>query len=232
MARSRPIGSPAGARRCCSNGARPGHPVSSPAIPAACRQHVGPEHRPPGHVRHLVVQGSRRWSRPGSGGGSLIYANVLSEGESGSKSGTALPERGQSTTTTSTPTTAGRGMLGPPFPALRLRQEVACATPQRPAHDEAPEPRRLLRLPWPGRRDQVLHSAQTTSTPIPRQTCRLCGQCDIGCNNGSKNTPDLTFSRRPRSASTSTCAPVARCEDSSRRRAVATWCASCDTRAP
>ncbi len=28
---------------------------------------------------------------------------------------------------------------------------------------------------------------------IPRSTCRLCGECDLGCNYGSKNTLDLTY---------------------------------------
>src|SRR6185503_6147631 len=27
----------------------------------------------------------------------------------------------------------------------------------------------------------------------PRQTCLLCGECDIGCNYGSKNTLDYTY---------------------------------------
>ncbi len=27
----------------------------------------------------------------------------------------------------------------------------------------------------------------------PRSTCRLCGECDIGCNYGSKNTLDFTY---------------------------------------
>lgn len=27
---------------------------------------------------------------------------------------------------------------------------------------------------------------------VPRRTCRLCGECDIGCNEGAKNTVDLT----------------------------------------
>src|SRR5580692_2750698 len=26
-----------------------------------------------------------------------------------------------------------------------------------------------------------------------RYTCRLCGECDIGCNYGSKNTLDYTY---------------------------------------
>jgi cholesterol oxidase len=28
---------------------------------------------------------------------------------------------------------------------------------------------------------------------LPRLTCRLCGECDIGCNEGSKNTMDHTY---------------------------------------
>ncbi len=28
---------------------------------------------------------------------------------------------------------------------------------------------------------------------VPRLTCRLCGECDIGCNEGSKNTLDHTY---------------------------------------
>jgi cholesterol oxidase len=28
---------------------------------------------------------------------------------------------------------------------------------------------------------------------MPRSTCRLCGECDLGCNDGSKNTLDYTY---------------------------------------
>ncbi len=28
---------------------------------------------------------------------------------------------------------------------------------------------------------------------LPRYTCRLCGECNVGCNYGSKNTLDLTY---------------------------------------
>ena len=28
---------------------------------------------------------------------------------------------------------------------------------------------------------------------MPRSTCRLCGECDIGCNYGSKNTLDFNY---------------------------------------
>jgi cholesterol oxidase len=31
---------------------------------------------------------------------------------------------------------------------------------------------------------------------LPRRTCRLCGECDIGCNDGAKNTLDYTYLSR------------------------------------
>jgi cholesterol oxidase len=42
--------------------------------------------------------------------------------------------------------------------------------------------------PVPGApvRDDNLHG-------LPRSTCRLCGECDIGCNYGAKNTLDFTY---------------------------------------
>ncbi|HKY45453.1 MAG TPA: GMC family oxidoreductase [Pyrinomonadaceae bacterium] len=33
----------------------------------------------------------------------------------------------------------------------------------------------------------------TNERAMPRSTCRLCGECDIGCNYGSKNTLDYTY---------------------------------------
>jgi cholesterol oxidase len=35
---------------------------------------------------------------------------------------------------------------------------------------------------------------------LPRRTCRLCGECDIGCNDGSKNTLDYTYLSRAKDA--------------------------------
>ena len=33
----------------------------------------------------------------------------------------------------------------------------------------------------------------TLGRHMPRSTCRLCGECDLGCNYGSKNTLDYTY---------------------------------------
>jgi cholesterol oxidase len=45
----------------------------------------------------------------------------------------------------------------------------------------------------------------------PRSTCRLCGECDVGCNYGSKNTLDLTalsLALQTRNAVIRTCCEV------------------------
>lgn len=41
--------------------------------------------------------------------------------------------------------------------------------------------------------DQPHYHSVTMKRDLPRSTCRLCGECDIGCNYGSKNTLDYTY---------------------------------------
>lgn len=41
--------------------------------------------------------------------------------------------------------------------------------------------------------DQPNYHSVTMKRDLPRSTCRLCGECDIGCNYGSKNTLDYTY---------------------------------------
>jgi cholesterol oxidase len=41
--------------------------------------------------------------------------------------------------------------------------------------------------------DQPNFHTVTMGREMPRSTCRLCGECDIGCNYGSKNTLDYTY---------------------------------------
>ncbi len=49
------------------------------------------------------------------------------------------------------------------------------------------------RPPAPG---EPLEEAQPNLHGRPRRTCRLCGECDIGCNDGAKNTLDYTYLSR------------------------------------
>jgi cholesterol oxidase len=46
------------------------------------------------------------------------------------------------------------------------------------------------RPPRPGER---FATGETNLHGVERSTCRLCGECDIGCNDGAKNTLDLTY---------------------------------------
>ncbi|HYX27882.1 MAG TPA: GMC family oxidoreductase N-terminal domain-containing protein, partial [Pyrinomonadaceae bacterium] len=41
--------------------------------------------------------------------------------------------------------------------------------------------------------DQPNYHAMKAGRAMPRNTCRLCGECDVGCNYGSKNTLDYTY---------------------------------------
>jgi cholesterol oxidase len=41
--------------------------------------------------------------------------------------------------------------------------------------------------------DRPNYHSVTLQRDLPRSTCRLCGECDIGCNYGSKNTLDYTY---------------------------------------
>ena len=55
-----------------------------------------------------------------------------------------------------------------------------------------------------------------------RNTCRLCGECDIGCNDGAKNTLDYNYlSRAADGAPTSACSR--RSVASSLSRSLASW---------
>jgi cholesterol oxidase len=45
----------------------------------------------------------------------------------------------------------------------------------------------------PPRVGEPIQEAQPNYHNMTRYTCRLCGECDIGCNYGSKNTLDYTY---------------------------------------
>ena len=58
----------------------------------------------------------------------------------------------------------------------------------------AAEPRRHVRQPGDaagaGRADR---RGAANIHGRTRETCRLCGECDVGCNYGAKNTLDYTY---------------------------------------
>ncbi|KAA0931421.1 GMC oxidoreductase [Streptomyces apricus] len=146
----------------------------------------------------------------GLGGGSLIYANVLlRKDEKWFVHEDPLPGGGYETW----PVT--RADLDPHYDVV---ERMLGATPyplHAPAYADTAKTQALrkaaekLGLDWqlpplavsfaprPGARPAIgvpladpgyanLHGA-------PRHTCRLCGECDIGCNDGAKNTLDHTY---------------------------------------
>ncbi len=146
----------------------------------------------------------------GLGGGSLIYANVLlRKDEHWFVQDDPLPHGGYE----SWPVTRAdldphydevERMLGAtPYP---LEAAPYAATPKtRAMQDAAAE----LGLPWQLPPLAVSFAPSPGSAPGPglpivdpdygnlhgrqRTTCRLCGECDIGCNIGAKNSLDYTY---------------------------------------
>jgi cholesterol oxidase len=53
------------------------------------------------------------------------------------------------------------------------------------------------RPPAPG---EPLEEKEPNLHGLPRRTCILCGECDVGCNLGAKNTLDLTYLSRAKDA--------------------------------
>jgi cholesterol oxidase len=146
----------------------------------------------------------------GLGGGSLIYANVLlRKDEHWFVNEEALPGGGYE----SWPVT--RADLDPHYDAV---ESMLGATPyplDHPAFASTPKTHAMqdaaaeLGLDWqlpplavsfaprteaePGLGLPLAPSAYGNLHGAPRVTCRLCGECNIGCNDGAKNSLDHTY---------------------------------------
>lgn len=83
------------------------------------------------------------------------------------------------------------------IPKTRALQEAAAATgnewglPPLAVTFANPGQRPQMAVPIPEGDYPNVHGPQ--SAGIVRTTCRLCGECDVGCNYGSKNTLDHTY---------------------------------------
>ena len=140
----------------------------------------------------------------GLGGGSLIYANVfLRKDENWFVHDSPLPGGGYENWPISRDDLephydAVAGMINPqpsPYPDLpksRALQEAA-----QKLGLEAFHPPLAVTFAPPGGivgpSQQIPEPAYGNIHGVPRLTCRLCGECDIGCNEGSKNTMDHTY---------------------------------------
>ncbi|GLW06589.1 hypothetical protein Misp01_17190 [Microtetraspora sp. NBRC 13810] len=146
----------------------------------------------------------------GLGGGSLVYANVLlRKDEHWFVRDHPLPGGGYE----HWPVT--RADLDPHYDAV---EAMIGATPyplERPAYAGTAKTRAMqdaaaeLGLDWrlpplgvsfapepgaePGIGLPIATPAYGNLHGVPRRTCRLCGECDIGCNDGAKNSLDHTY---------------------------------------
>jgi cholesterol oxidase len=146
----------------------------------------------------------------GLGGGSLIYANVmLRKDERWFVHEEPLPGGGYESWPVS------RAELDPHYDAV---ENMLGATPypfDQPPYDGTPKTRAMrdaaekLRLDWqlpplavsfastpgaePGVGLPIVEPEYGNLHGLPRRTCRLVGECDLGCNDGAKNTLDYTY---------------------------------------
>ncbi|MFF1379148.1 GMC oxidoreductase [Streptomyces sp. NPDC058308] len=146
----------------------------------------------------------------GLGGGSLIYANVLlRKDEHWFVQRQTLPGGGYETW----PVT--RADLDPHYAAV---ERMLTPTPyplDRPGHDDVPKahamrsaaerlglehslpPLAISFAPEPGAEPGI--GLPVAAAPygnlhgVTRRTCKLCGECNIGCNEGAKNSLDFTY---------------------------------------
>lgn len=147
----------------------------------------------------------------GLGGGSLIYANVLIRKDEHWFVDEALPGGGYERWP------IDRALLDPHYDAVEtilgaqrypLGHAPYDTTPKTLALREAAE---KLGLDWmlpelavsfapaPGGKPapgQPIEDPFPNLHGLPRHTCRLCGECDAGCNDGAKNTLDHTYLSR------------------------------------
>jgi cholesterol oxidase len=145
----------------------------------------------------------------GLGGGSLIYANVLLR-----KDPTWYPRDERLWNGDVEDWPISDADLAPHYVHV---EQVLRPTPYpfaQPPYDATPKTRALrdaaraagldFRLPplavtfqprpgAPPACGEEIHEPRPNLHGCVRVTCRLCGECDVGCNYGSKNTLDLTF---------------------------------------
>ena len=133
----------------------------------------------------------------GLGGGSLIYANVMKRKPAESFARLAGHARGPRPALRPRRGRAGPAALPGRARAVRLDAQDAssCARPPSGSGSTSSTPRWPCASPPEGKPPADRRPARATTNlhGMPRQTCRLVGECDLGCNFGAKNTLDYTY---------------------------------------
>jgi cholesterol oxidase len=201
----------AGQRVCVLERGRPYPPGSFPRDPRGLANNLwDPSAGLHGLFDIWAFNGLESVVSSGLGGGSLIYANVFIRKDEHWFVDEALPGGGYERW----PIT--RALLDPHYDAVEKMMDLQrypfdvapySQTPKTIAMRDAAE---TLGLDWmlpelavsfrsPGDAPMPgvpLREAHPNLHGRPRETCRLCGECDAGCNYGAKNTLDYTYLSR------------------------------------
>ncbi|MCG8416557.1 MAG: GMC family oxidoreductase [Proteobacteria bacterium] len=205
----------AGMRVCVLERGKEYPPGSFPRTPAAMGRNVwAPRRGLQGLYDIWSFSGIDAVVASGVGGGSLIYSNVLLRKEPEWFVGDELISLGRDSDhgvefwpirrkDLDCHYDAVESVLGPQ--CYPIEHEPYASTPKTRAMAEAAQaiqhqllyPELAVAFSNPGQapapglplRDPPGHNMYD----VPRQTCRLCGECNAGCNFGSKHTLDLTY---------------------------------------
>jgi cholesterol oxidase len=200
-----------GKRVCLLERGRPYPPGSFPRSPRAMATNLwDPGSNLFGMFDVWAFRGLEGLVSSGLGGGSLIYANVLLRKDERWFVDEALPDGSYERW----PIT--RADLEPHYDRVEQMMDAQRYPFDVSPYDRTPKTRAMqkaaagLGLEWqlpplavsfanrgrtavPG---EALLEEHENLHHRPRRTCRLCGECDIGCNDGAKNTLDLTYLSR------------------------------------
>jgi cholesterol oxidase len=170
---------------------RPWPPEAFPRTPRQWRQALwDPQRGRHGLFEYQDFKGISALTASGLGGGSLIYANVMLRKDPATFAADGLPLES--------------GELDRHYEAVWEMQR-----PERyPWADRTPKTRGLLAaaelagLPaerpplavaFGERPGERFDDGSANLHGSPRETCRMCGACDVGCRYGSKHTVDFTY---------------------------------------
>jgi cholesterol oxidase len=185
-------------------------PGSFPRSPRGMSQNLwDPKHALFGMFDVWAFQGIEGLVSSGLGGGSLIYANVLLRKDRAWFVDDAPGQEARPWPVTYDDLEpfyeAAEGMLGaqrypfdvPPYSTTAKTQAMRDAAAQLGLAWQLPP----LAVTFANRGAEPRPSEPIVEEHpnlhgLPRRTCRLCGECDIGCNDGAKNTLDYTYLSR------------------------------------
>lgn len=200
----------AGMRVCVLERGRAYPPGSFPRSPLAMRDNFWVPRQGKFGLFHVwQFRGTDAVVSSGLGGGSLIYANVLLRKDEKWFVDTHADGEDR-------PWPVSRAQLDPHYDRIETMLNGQRYPVEHSPYSQTPklnalrEAARALGQEWivpklavafrqgetPGVGLPLVGASAENMFGVPRSTCRLCGECNVGCNYGSKSTLDLTYLSR------------------------------------